>query len=198
MSLASVLSGTPAALAVSQLGVPATPVSSIVARGSGAGLTITETQPVGSVAGVVLSASTLGADASLSLQSTAAGPSTTRWQWFVPGTNGGGLVAGNLQLYRYVNDVFNAQSIRVGTDGVVEFPDTTQCGRAVIPAGNDEAPQVPNLRVTASSVIVCSANAVDATAGAVSAVIAPGAGFTITSAANAAADLSVSWFIARY
>jgi len=197
MSVSQILSSTPAALAVSQLGVPALPVSVINAASSG--LLIQEPQAVSAASGVTLSTTVNGADCSLYQFAKDAGGVTSGYRWVVGGTTQGGIQTGKYQLFCYPPGGPVQNSIRVGADGVVEFPDATQCGQATIPLLATTV-GVPNTAVTANSVVLISqSGALNATATRFTVVLNPGVGFTITSdAAPTITPAVVSWFIARY
>ncbi len=196
MSASQILSGTPAALAVNQLGVLTDPVRAIVADPGN--LTISETQAVGSSAGVLIATNTQGADCSLYQSATDGAGANHSWRWCVGGTAAGGIVPHDYQLFHYLNGAFENESLRISAaDGVVQFAEALQCGVATIGAGTASI-AVVNAAIGASSVVLLTPQLNDATAVRVAAVINPGVGFTITAPANATAALPVSWFIARY
>lgn len=212
MSASTLLSGTPAGLDEREL----YDVVQLTAGSPVGGMRIVTQPPVGGTAGVNIAASLVGADTSLYINSTPVAGQETEWRWCAGGTTAGGVNAGHLQLFKYVNFAFSQNVLDITDTGEVLFTDANGVGitgglvvggvssfnnvnagvATIAPTATSIA--VPFTAITPTSVVVCSGSGVsDATATVFHVVLNPGVGFSIVADAAATAATNVAYWVAK-
>jgi hypothetical protein len=99
MSLATVLSGTPAGLKVPSANVSTITVANITAGGPQGGMAITTNPAPGSLAGVLINSLDVADQTAFTIAANSAPTTSSSWNQYVAGTAAGGLSIGHFQLY---------------------------------------------------------------------------------------------------